>query len=64
MLVSIEVVNRGGYEIVKWKEVSEGGVVLRINDEIMDEVGVGVMYEGERGMCGGGMVGRDGGWKY
>ncbi|WP_420106925.1 DUF7415 domain-containing protein, partial [Escherichia coli] len=35
VLLSIELLNTGAYEIVNWKELSERGLVFRINHEIM-----------------------------
>ncbi len=45
VLLSIELLNTGAYEIVNWKELSERGLVFRINHEIMHQLGLAVMYE-------------------
>ena len=50
VLLSIELLNTGAYEIVNWKELSERGLVFRINHEIMHQLGLAVMYEPETGM--------------
>lgn len=57
-------VNTGAYEIVNWKELSERGLVFRINHEIMHQLGLAVMYEPETGVSGGAMVAADGVWNY
>ena len=64
VLLSIELLNTGAYEIVNWKELSERGLVFRINHEIMHQLGLAVMYEPETGMSGGAMVATDGAWNY
>ncbi len=64
VLLSIELLNIGVYEIVNWKELSERGLVFRINHEIMHQLGLAVMYEPETGMSGGAMVATDGAWNY
>ncbi len=63
-MLSIELLNTGAYEIVNWKELSERGLVFRINHEIMHQLGLAVMYEPETGMSGGAMVATDGAWNY
>ena len=63
-MLSIELLNTGVYEIVNWKELSERGLVFRINHEIMHQLGLAVMYEPETGMSGGAMVATDGAWNY
>ncbi|OXZ99911.1 hypothetical protein RW75_02125 [Escherichia coli] len=52
------------YEFVNWKELSERGLVFRINHEIMHQLGLAVVYEPETGMSGGAVVGADGIWNY
>lgn len=64
VLLSIELLNTGAYETVNWKELSERGLVFRINHEIMHQLGLAVMYEPETGMSGGAMVATDGAWNY
>ncbi|MBC0244044.1 RNA-binding protein, partial [Escherichia coli] len=64
VLLSIELLNTGAYKIVNWKELSERGLVFRINHEIMHQLGLAVMYEPETGMSGGAMVATDGIWNY
>ncbi|SQK22068.1 RNA-binding protein [Escherichia coli] len=64
VLLSIELLNTGACEIVNWKELSERGLVFRINHEIMHQLGLAVMYEPETGMSGGAMVATDGAWNY
>ncbi|HDX1952049.1 TPA: DUF3850 domain-containing protein [Escherichia coli] len=53
VLLSIELLNTGAYEIVNWKELSERGLVFRINHEIMHQLGLSVMYEPETGCLAG-----------
>lgn len=64
VLLSIELLNTGAYKIVNWKELSERGLVFRINHEIMHQLGLAVMYEPETGMSGGAVVATDGIWNY
>ena len=64
VLLSIELLNTGAYEIVNWKELSGRGLVFRINHEIMHQLGLAVMYEPETGVSGGAMVAADGVWNY
>ena len=56
--------NTGAYEIVNWKELSERGLVFRINHEIMHQLGLAVMYESVTGLSGGAVVAADGMWSY
>ncbi|ENC41856.1 ASCH domain protein [Escherichia coli P0299917.5] len=53
VLLSIELLNTGAYKIVNWKELSERGLVFRINHEIMHQLGLAVMYEPETGCLAG-----------
>lgn len=64
VLLSIERLNTGACEIVNWKELSERGLVFRINHEIMHQLGLAVMYEPDTEMSGGAMVATDGAWNY
>ncbi|EQQ95402.1 hypothetical protein G776_04172 [Escherichia coli HVH 115 (4-4465997)] len=62
--LEIQGASLGAYEIVNWKELSERGLVFRINHEIMHQLGLAVMYAPETGMSGGAMVATDGAWNY
>ena len=64
VLLSIELLNTGAYETVNWKELSERGLVFRINHEIMHQLGLAVMYESVTGLSGGAVVAADGMWSY
>lgn len=64
VLLSIELLNTGAYEIVNWKELGERGLVFRINHEIMHQLGLAVMYESVTGLSGGAVVAADGMWSY
>ncbi|EUM93275.1 DUF3850 domain-containing protein [Enterobacter sp. MGH 6] len=53
-----------GITIMNWKELSEKGLVFRINHEILHPLGLAVGYETTNGVSAGAFVADDGVWQY
>lgn len=49
---------------INWKELSERGLVFRINHEILHPLGLAVGYESTNGVSAGAFVADDGVWQY
>ncbi|HGH3376081.1 TPA: DUF3850 domain-containing protein [Enterobacter ludwigii] len=50
--------------LMNWKELSERGLVFRINHEILHPLGLAVGYESTGGVSAGAFVADDGVWQY
>jgi hypothetical protein len=53
-----------GLSLLNWKELSEKGLVFRINHEILHPLGLAIGYETLNGVSGGAFVADDGVWQY
>ncbi|ENV3746404.1 MULTISPECIES: DUF3850 domain-containing protein [Enterobacteriaceae] len=53
-----------GMTMLNWKELSEKGLVFRINHEILHPLGLAIGYETLNGVSGGAFVADDGEWQY
>lgn len=53
-----------GMSLMNWKELSEKGLVFRINHEILHPLGLAIGYETLNGVSGGAYVADDGVWQY
>ena len=53
-----------GMSLMNWKELSEKGLVFRINHEILHPLGLAIGFETLTGVSGGAYVACDGVWQY
>lgn len=53
-----------GMSLLNWKELSDKGLVFRINHEILHPLGLAIGYETLNGVSAGAFVADDGVWQY
>lgn len=53
-----------GMYLMNWKELSEKGLVFRINHEFLHPLGLAIGYESLNGVSNGAFVADDGVWQY
>ncbi len=54
----------GGCDWISWNELSERGLIIRINNEILHPIGLAVFRDPQTGMSRGALVSPDGVWEY
>ncbi|MEQ9938743.1 MULTISPECIES: 3'-5' exonuclease [Pectobacterium] len=53
-----------GCDWIDWNELSERGLLVRINNEIMHPIGLAIFRDQETGGSGGALISHDGKWRY
>ncbi|WP_339026039.1 DUF3850 domain-containing protein [Leclercia pneumoniae] len=67
VMLSLQLMEQGaseGMRLLNWKELSDKGLVFRINHEILHPLGLAVGYESTNGVSAGAFVADDGVWQY
>lgn len=67
VMLSIQILAKdepSGMSFLNWKELSEKGLVFRINHEILHPLGLAIGYETLSGVSGGAFIAGDGVWQY
>lgn len=54
----------GGCDWISWNELSERGLIIRINKEILHPIGLAVFRDPQTGLSRGALVSPDGVWEY
>lgn len=54
----------GGCDWISWNELSERGLIIRINKEILHPIGLAVFRDSQTGLSRGALVSPDGVWEY